>query len=719
MRAIHSALVALLVVAAGTARAAEPWHLAGWQARAIVEIPTPAREAGVDTAGVRILCQGRAKPDGSDYRVLDASGKPVPFQIQFHDHERYSLLSFRADNPKQRFFVYFGNPQAPKAAEQVQANPAPGSGPPGGAWVPRHGFVLQTMERPEGENPRTVEEMAKLMAGSKRKHGAAFQRRVADGYNRFGPSDYYISVYRGWITIPAAGKYGFCTASNEASFSFLDGKPLVHWPGRHTAERGMFGEVNAEVELTAGLHYLEYYHEEVTLEQMAFLGWKPPGETGFVAIPESVYTAPHPAVVTRYEDPKGPLLHFEPVITDSVWPLERQEGQYTRCRFQAGKTPALADGTTYRWDFGDGQGATGAEAEHVYLTLGTFAVTLTAQGPAGTQTVRWPLQVFEIEHVTDQFKEGRPRDYAKLAKTYDRTKLDGPAMKELAMLLAESEEPAEALEAGKQYVQRFAGAKPLDLARVRRLMADCALRLGQGSVDEAIRNYQAALIKEMPSAEKIDVLARLIRLVGIERNQPEKATAILKQVEEVVKDSKLSEDEVQAAYRRAVIAAADVRLWQGNRDGASELYGRAERLSGHFIPANVRAARIGAYPNSIREYLATSNYGAAMDVVDRWDETFPTEKPKGHTFYWRGKILALRGQPRDAERYLERAIRLTVGAGFETEARYLYAECLEQLGRKDEARKELARLVATGVNDTFTKKAREKLKGERGTSVPR
>ena len=129
------------------------------------------------------------------------------------------------------------------------------------------------------------------------------------------------------------------------------------------------------------------------------------------------------------------------------------------------------------------------------------------------------------------------------------------------MLLAESEEPAEALEVGKAFVQRFPGARPMETARVRRLMADCALRLGKGSVEEALANYQAALIKEMPSAEKIDVLARLIRLVGIERNQPDKATAVLKQVEEAVKNSKLSEDDVQAAYRRAVIAAADVRLW--------------------------------------------------------------------------------------------------------------------------------------------------------------
>ena len=413
-------LIALsLMSATGQTFAADPWHKAGWQARAVVDIPTPSADKGVDTAGVRILCQGRAKPDGSDYRVVDAGGKAVPFQVQFHDHERYSLLSFRADNPKQRYFVYFGNPQAQRAEEEVRVNPAPGSGQPQGTWVPKYGLVLQTMERPEGDNPKSVADMAKLMAGSKRKYGARFQRRVADGYNGFGPSDYYISVYRGWITIPTAGKYSFCTASNEASFSFLDGRPLVHWPGRHTAERGMFGEVNAEVALTAGLHYLEYYHEEVTLEQMAYLGWKPPG-AGFIAIPESLYTAPHAAVVTSYESPKGPLLTFEPIITDSIWPASRSEGQYTRCRIKIAPEP----GTSYRWEFGDGQTATGAEVEHVYLTLGDRVVTLTAQGPAGTRTARWPLQIFEIEHVTDLFREGRPPDYAKLAKTYDRAKLE-------------------------------------------------------------------------------------------------------------------------------------------------------------------------------------------------------------------------------------------------------------------------------------------------------
>ncbi len=703
-------LLTVLALAASPLRAADPWHLAGWQARAVVEVPTPSTEPGVDTAGVKVLCQGRAKADGSDYRVLDAAGKPVPFQLTYHDSERYSLISFQAANPKQHFFVYFGNPAAARAPEQVVADPAPGSGPPKGAWVPKYGFVLQTIQRPEGENPRTVADMAKLMADSKAKFGARYQRRVSDGYNGFGPSDYYISIYRGWVQVPKAGKYQFCTASNEASFSFLDGKELVHWPGRHTADRGARGEVNAAVELTAGLHYLEYYHEEVTLDQMAFLGWRPSADAGpFSAIPESFYTAPHAAVVTRYDNPAGAaLLAFEPVVTDSIWPAERHEGQYTRCRFQAGKSPALPEGTKYEWDFGDGQKGSGPEVEHVYLTLGTFPVTLTTQGPAGSGKVTWPLLIFEIEHVTDQFKEGRPKDYAKVARAYDRSKLDAPSLQELAYLFAESEEPAEAVEVGKLFGQRFPDAKAPQAARMRRLMADCALRLGKGSIDEAIANYQASLVKDTPPAEKIDILTRLIRLIGIERNLPDKAGPLLEEVEKTVKTARL-DDQTQAAFRRAVIAAGDVALWQGKLDGARELYSKAEKLSQYPIPEQVRAARVGAYPNSLREYVGAGNYGAALDLVDRWEETFPTDKVKGHTLYWRGKVLFLRGQPQDAERFLDRAVRLTVGAGFESEARWLLAETLDTLGRKDEARKELAKLVASGLSDDFVRRARDKL----------
>jgi tetratricopeptide (TPR) repeat protein len=710
MRSFRCLLLLAFWSALATAQPTVPWHLAGWQARAVVEITQPT--AGADTAAVKVLCQGTAKADGSDLRVLDAAGKPVPFQTTFHAADRYSLISFRADGvkPGDRFFVYFGNPGAARAAEQIVVDPAPGAGPPKAAWVPQQGLVLQTWQRPKGENPKTVEELKTLLAGSTVQYGARYQRAVADGYNPFGPSDHYLSIYRGWMLIPTAGKYSFCTASNEASFSFLDGKELVHWPGRHTAERGIRGEVHVEVELTAGPHYLEYYHEEVELEQMAFLGWKPPGAAAFQATPASLFPEPHATVVTRYESPGGPLPRFEPTVVGSIWPADRSTGQYTLCRFTAAKS-GLPDGTKFAWDFGDGITAVGPEVEHVYLRLGNFSVTLTAETPGGTRTAKWPLEIFEIENVTAQFREGRPKDYAQIAGGYDRTTLDADSLRELAFLLAESEAPADALQAGTTFVQRFGTtAPPAVLAQVRRLMADCALRQGKSSVDEAIKNYQASLAGDLPPAERIDVLTRLIRLLGQERNEAERAEAILKQAEQTRKNSRPTEA-VEKAFRRALIAAGDVRLWSGKRDEARELYARAERPPlGRFIPSQVRAAQIGAFPNAIREYIGSGSYGAALDLVDRWDDTFPTDKPNGHTFFWRGKLLLLRGQTQDAERFLARAVRHTVGASFETEARWLLAQALEQLGKPEDARRELQRLIATGIDDDYSKRAREKLK---------
>jgi PKD repeat protein len=663
----------------------------------------------VDTASARVLCQGQAKADGSDYRVVDAAGNAVPFQLMFHDAARYSLLSFRVANPRQRFFIYFGNSKAERSAEQVVIDPTPGAGQPRGAWVPRYGLVLQTIQRPKGKNPEKPADMAQLIATSQAKYGARYQRRISDGYNSFGPSDYYISIYRGWMQIPKTGKYQFCTVSNESSFSFLDGKDLVHWPGRHTVERGVHGEKNASVELTAGLHYIEYYHEEVTLDQMAFLGWRPSEDKGaFGPIPESIYTAPHDGVVAAYESARGALVRFEPSITDSIWPTERHQGQYTRCRFQVAAA-AQGPGTAWRWDFGDGQTAQSPAVEHVYLALGTYMVRLTAQGPGGSSAAAWPLEIYEIENVTDQFKEGVPRDYARVVQSYDRGKLDADNLRELAYLYAENEQPARALEAATEYVSRVSAAPPAVVARVRRLMAECSLRLGKGGIDQAIANYQAALGKDTPLEEKLDVLARLMRLLGIERNQPEKAGAILSQVEEAVRGGRMS-DEALAAYRRAVIAAGDVLLWHGKLDGARDLYLQAEtRLSAQAIPAQVRSARVGAYPDSIRQLIKGANYGAALDIVNRWEESFPTDKLKGQTLFWRGKLLALRQQPGEAARYLARAVSLGIGADFESQARWLLAQTLEELNRVDDARRELAKLVATGIQDDYARMARARL----------
>ena len=134
----------------------------------------------------------------------------------------------------------------------------------------------------------------------------------------------------------------------------------------------MHGEVNAVVELTAGLHYID-----TTTRRSPSNRWRSlaggPRLTPEPSHPFRRYSLllPHEGV-GQYESPKGPLLRFEPAIVDSSWPAARHEGQYTRAVFKVGASPALPAGTTYEWDFGDGIKATGTEADHVYLLTGTY-----------------------------------------------------------------------------------------------------------------------------------------------------------------------------------------------------------------------------------------------------------------------------------------------------------------------------------------------------------
>ena len=525
-----------LVVFAVTGQAAT-WHLPGWRARAVVEVTA----AGADPAGVKIVCQGRAQPDGRDYRVLDAQGRPVPFRVMWHEATRYSLIMFRAAATTGTvYFLYFDNPQAPTLPADFE---------------PQCGLLYETRERPAGDNPQTFAEMQQLIAGSRAQHGARWQRHISNGYNPFGSSDNFISSYRGWLRVPQAGRYWFCTASNEASFSFLNGKELIHWPGRHTEERGIHGEKNVSVELTAGLHYIEYYHEEVTLTQMAFLGWRSTATGNFVPVD---FTAPRPATVTRYESPPGELLTFEPQLVDSIWPADGRAAQYTRVRFRSNVAGP--------WDFGDGQTATGDTVEHVYLQTGSYQVSC---GPA-----RWPLEVYELQHVTAETQAGSLETYRQIAKGYDRTKLTPAALAEWEALLTDA---------------------------------------------------------------------------------PRKTPAPA------------------------------------------------------FIPPPVRAAKIGAYPDIIRANLAAKKFALAHRVVDEWEELFPTEKERGLSAFWRGKIFAAQGQPAEAVAPLRASIERMTGAAVETEARWLLAESLVKTGQADAARAEWQKLVATGLRDEYTQQARQKL----------
>ena len=91
-----------------------------------------------------------------------------------------------------------------------------------------------------------------------------------------------------WLArMPADGKYGFATSSDDASFLMLDGKLVVDWPGYH----GCVGDCrhNATVALGAGIHRFEYLHMSRGGTTCAVAAWLRPGMKDWEIIPEAAF----------------------------------------------------------------------------------------------------------------------------------------------------------------------------------------------------------------------------------------------------------------------------------------------------------------------------------------------------------------------------------------------------------------------------------------------
>ncbi len=85
------------------------------------------------------------------------------------------------------------------------------------------------------------------------------------------------------------------------------------------------------------------------------------------------YTAEKPGYITVWNQP---VAGFDADLTAGQVPMK------VNFTDTSANTP-----TTWLWDFGDGSSSTEQNPQHIYLTSGTFSVTLTVDNPAGTDTL--------------------------------------------------------------------------------------------------------------------------------------------------------------------------------------------------------------------------------------------------------------------------------------------------------------------------------------------
>ena len=610
------------------------------------------------------------------------------------------------------FYFYFGNPGAERDPYRViQDDPLgiepPTPGPAADGWLPRAGLVLTTMRRPpDVANPDTVEQFRALVEQSGGRDGAAYRDNIRDGLNPFGDSDHYLSLYHGWLRIPKDGQYTFCTASNEASFSFINGNRLVHWPGRHTEKRGKLGQKHAAHTLDAGLHYVTYLHEEVQLYQVAFLGVKRPGNARFVKLPKQMLPRPHRAQVQRY-DRRGAGRTVMPRIEmlDSIWPRQRDAGQYTRYRFSAATAQGDAHADwSFEWAFGDGVSATGGAVQHVYLTTGDHRVTLNATAPDGRMVTRdWPITVFPIEHLAGPFKRGARSDYMPIVRDYQPDALSTEALMELARFQGE----AGAHEAARRAALSALERDGLDTSRRGELHQLAAGGAGlPGSLwwrdrDEAAQAHlQRAMETATEPAPRVTMTARLIRLA----DDLDRAQQLFDRAQRTAKQHGMSKA-MRSALRDATLALGDAHLVRNRFDGAEQHYHAAEALARPRIPRQVRVARTGTYPQRIESALVAGRLNDARTIARQWRTQFPADLLTGEPLFWLGRVAMARDLPADGVRPLDLATELGEGTPFEGEAYWRLAEAHGALGHNAARRRTLRALVETGLASEWRDKA--------------
>ena len=443
---------------------------AKFKAKLSVEKP----EKGIDAAFIKLKTDGNSLPDGTDIRMFDARGLIVPLEIVFSQPKREVLVTFYASDPKGKFYVYYGNQAAKKKTYK---------------WRCKRGLFLETRPAP-ARFPRRFSDMQAMIQGGQSTYGVQFNMWIFNHYNPMGPLDRYLSIYRGWVNCPKAGKYTFGTASDAPSFFLVDGK-LVAQQIRGRASRRITH--TGDLTLTAGAHRIEYYAGGKPGPYRLVGAWKKPGDREVDVIRFDYFPRIYTAEAVSVER-KGARVacDFDQAVDQSI-PLG-ETGQVNLYKFE-NKTnvKGFGRGAKYHWEFGDGTSSDESDPAHVFFEVGDYEVTLKATDSRGGtdeitrivkiedfNTVDHELQhavaslgknVLHTEHhhsqvylqVPPEEVEKVARGFLKIVKNYPKDKVCAQALLGMIRLFKRISETEEIVASCEAYLRRFpnAGASAL------------------------------------------------------------------------------------------------------------------------------------------------------------------------------------------------------------------------------------------------------------------
>lgn len=241
---------------------------------------------------------------------------------------------------------------------------------------------------------------------------------IGQRMNLYGLDDNYISYYSGWIRQDKQAKIYFCTISDEGSELRVDDRVVASWPGIHTRKDGIRGEYGSWVDLSPGMHRVEYFHFEKTGDQEAQALWtmKPiTKDHKPTTIPANAYIRSGMADIAGFTARDGrPVPVFSAECQGYFWFLNKPVNLF---RFKPVMPELNPPDTTYTWTVGNEAPVTTNDFAWLVEGSDPMPVTLVASSTAGSQRASRRVTIWTTRPGTGQ--KTTPREFS-VNSSYDR-----------------------------------------------------------------------------------------------------------------------------------------------------------------------------------------------------------------------------------------------------------------------------------------------------------
>ncbi|HET6246783.1 MAG TPA: PKD domain-containing protein [Tepidisphaeraceae bacterium] len=616
-----------------SARAASGWFDDSFR-RPIEVIWDADNAGGSELCYIQIDTEGHHNADGSDIRVATDEGRQLPAKVlRVGPGDRVSLI-FSLVKGLKRYYVYFGNPMPP-------------ANKPGMDDVKITSGLLLDMHVWTGTPVDNFQQVETAWG----KAGPLIGRTMIDspfyGINPFGPQEQTISKVTGSLFAPLDGEYTFAIFADDRGALYLDGNKVLFatlGPADATFQ--------AKTRLKRGRHDFLFYHVNTGGDGRFTVTWMRPDMHVFEAIPRGsfgIYARGIPGALEELH--KTLVADF---TTEYAGECFYADGYSHRYKFAA-REPKVTARANYEWDFGDGQTATGAAVEHVYLADGVYPVKMTVRVGTNNDTMTNKLQV--------------ERDWPHIEKP----PLDEP--------------PVQSMIVGKYDLEKM----PADwLARDVWLQE----RAGQTAWMMSAAMRMAAMPKHANAAQAFAALEGASK-AAVAKNETD---AAVKLWEAVPAASDLQPNAAQAfgnlllwqtGDSAKAVAALQPYANGGDavlrREYADALVLNQDVAAGKKIlqafPINEQpgrhAAKSGALARTIEYYIETKDWETGEQQWDNWQQQFPADFLEGYSVMLKTRLMELKGAPKAAAAVAEAFAKAVPMSSYAPQLLFRAAKLLE------------------------------------------